>query len=413
MKPTQNFVMLVFVFALCSGLASRTLAGNDQLQIDNPPATQQTTSRSDTDFKLALETIRVANQLPALGFYFRAQGQPEQIITTGFRRDGDSTTIANTDAFHLGSCGKAFTATLVGKFVDAGRLHWQTKVVDVYGKQIEIDPGFRSVTIELLLSHRAGLTDDIMGYDEGALWQQLRNPALSARAGRALVAQTLLQRAPSQAPEGNFVYSNAGYMILGNMLEEIANESWETLIKSEIFQPLHMDSCSFGNPSAPNATIVDAPRPHEFRDGHNVPLASIPAADNPPAFGPAGTIRCSLADWGKFVTMQLQGFRGESDFLTAATFSKLQQIAPGNNVGYTYGAWIRREIPWAKGPLFSHAGSNTFNSAKVWWAPQTQSIALTVTNTAHERVWPALNQVLLLTIPRLQGDGSHPTAPSH
>lgn len=413
MNRAQILRVLMHAFVLCSGLVGRVFAGDDQLQVDSASVMQQTTPPSNADFRTALETIRRTHQLPALGFYFSAPGQPEETITAGFRRDGDPTPVSNTDAFHLGSCGKAFTATLVGKFVDAGRLHWQTKIADVYGDNIAINPGFDAVTVELLLSHRAGLTGDIMGYDEGTLWKQLRSPELSARAGRALVAQTLLRNGPAQAPAEKFVYSNAGYIILGNMLEHVSNQSWETLIRKEIFQPLQMQSCSFGNPIAADATIIDSPRPHEFRDGHNVPLESIPAADNPPAFGPAGTIRCSLADWAKFVTMQLRGFRGERDFLTASTFNKLQQIAPGNSVGYTYGAWIRRDIPWAQGPLFSHAGSNTFNSAKVWWAPQTQSIALTVTNTAHERAWPALNQVLLLTIPRMQGDGSHPTAPNH
>lgn len=35
-----------------------------------------------------------------------------------------------------------------------------------------------------------------------------------------------------------------------------------------------------------------------------------------------------------------------------------------------------------------------------------------VTNTAHERVWHALNQALLLSIPRAQGDNARPAAPN-
>jgi hypothetical protein len=74
----------------------------------------------------------------------------------------------------------------------------------------------------------------------------------------------------------------------------------------------------------------------------------------------------------------VQCYHGKNDFLKRASFQKLHTPYPGQE--YTYGAWIKVDRQWAKGPAFTHDGSNTLNYASVWWAPHKNLIAMSVTN---------------------------------
>src|SRR6266536_3313641 len=59
----------------------------------------------------------------------------ERIIAqgaAGVRKRGTAERITLDDRFHLGSCGKAMTATLVAMFVEEGKLNWTTTLGELY-----------------------------------------------------------------------------------------------------------------------------------------------------------------------------------------------------------------------------------------------------------------------------------------
>ena len=107
-------------------------------------------------------------------------------------------------------------------------------------------------------------------------------------------------------------------------------------------------------------------------------------ADNPPALGPAGTVHCSLEDWGKFIALHLRGARGDTELLPASAFARLQEgpgfaTPTGNDMAY---GWVVSERPWAGGKVLFHTGSNTTFFANVWMAPLRGRAYLAVTNSA-------------------------------
>ena len=91
----------------------------------------------------------------------------------------------------------------------------------------------------------------------------------------------------------------------------------------------------------------------------------------------AGTVHCSIEDWGKFIALHLQGARGETKFLKPETFQKLQTPADGED--YALG-WIVTERPWAGGQALAHSGNNTMWYATAWVAPKKNVAYLAVTN---------------------------------
>lgn len=303
-------------------------------------------------------------KVPGIASAWIQDGTIFEIKTDGVRTAGSSELIESDDAFHLGSCTKAMTATLAAMFIEENKLNWSSTLVELL-PGLALHPSYAEMTFENLLVHRAGLPVD---HDE--LFNKVRS--MNPTAGREQITRTLLAEAPLTAPGTKYVYSNFSYIIAGHILERLSGKSWEVLMKEKIFNPLGMSSCGFG--------VTPEVSAHALIDGKFVPKYY----DNPEAFGPSSTVHCSLIDWGKFLTIHSKGFQGENNLLHADTYKKLHSVHPSRDSSYTYGGWILQTRAWAKGATLSHAGSNTLNYAKVYIAPNIDSVVMSATNIATD-----------------------------
>src|SRR5687767_2689876 len=85
----------------------------------------------------------------------------ERIIAqgaAGVRRRGTAERITLDDQFHLGSCTKAMTATLVAMLVEERKLNWTTTLGELLADTVKpMHPAWEKVTLRQVLAHRAGL----------------------------------------------------------------------------------------------------------------------------------------------------------------------------------------------------------------------------------------------------------------
>jgi CubicO group peptidase (beta-lactamase class C family) len=186
---------------------------------------------------------------------------------------------------------------------------------------------------------------------------------------------------------GGFLYSNFGYLVAGVMIEEVTGQPWEVVIRRRLFEPLKMASCGFGAAGSPGK--VDQPWAHERKNGALVPLPPGPKADNPPSLGPAGTVHCGLRDWARFVQMHLDGARGKTTLVSAATMAKLHTPWPGGD--YALGWGVSR----ADGAtVLAHDGSNTVFFARARLVPARNVAFLVTTNAAGPDAVEAVDQTV-------------------
>jgi len=335
------------------------------------------------DLAPVLEPIRSANGLPALAGAVWSGPQMIAAGVTGVRKLGDPTPAELGDQWHLGSDTKAMTATLVGIYVDRGALAFGDTISTLFVGET-IDPGYSAVTVLELLQHRGGAPQTI---PQDIVAQMVSDGSAPGALGNAVRA--LISRPPAQAP-GTFVYANAGYMIAGAALERVTGRTWEQLLVSDLFLPLDMRSCGFGAPGT--AGVVDQPRGHDVPSpgATPVPIEPGPNADNPPALGPAGTVHCSLADWGKFLALHLAGARGvATGLVTPATMRTLQTPPPGGDYACGWGVVDRA---WAGGTALAHSGSNTLWYVTAWLAPAKDLTFAVVTNRGDDIAGTATDQ---------------------
>ena len=305
---------LVFAFALLTTAAAPPPGINASVH----PAAEAPGSQ-ERHTEALLIRLREQHELPALAAVVVSSDTTLGLVVTGIRRQGQPEMVEPADRFHLGSMGKAITATVIARLVEEGKLSWTTRPVDLFPELASaVHPGYRDITIEQLLRHDAGTppydsTTEIRG--AGA-----RAGSGSPRDQRRAFSIWLLQQRPHVTPGTRPEYSNAGYPVAAAMAEAATGETWESLVESRLARPLGIN-LTYGLPAR-----GDSAQPW----GHKPKSAFLGLAISPNAvelqapkdgwalgviFEPAGDYSLSLADYAKFLQMHLAGLAGRDGLL--------------------------------------------------------------------------------------------------
>ena len=145
------------------------------------------------------------------------------------RRTGVTTT---TDAvFQIGSITKLMTATLIMQLIEQGRFTLDTRVQTLLpGFQLGDAVAAASITVRQLLCHSSGMDGDFFE-DTGRGDDGIERYLLAMRALPQL-----------HAPGAGFSYCNAGFVVLGRIIEVSLGVSWHVAMRDRLFKPLGMRS---------------------------------------------------------------------------------------------------------------------------------------------------------------------------
>jgi CubicO group peptidase (beta-lactamase class C family) len=317
------------------------------------------------------EVLKVARErfprIPALAAVVVRDGRIVGEGVAGVRKAKNATPVTMQDLFHLGTCTKAVTATLIGVLIDEGKLRWDSTILEVLGRDTpEIHPSLVSVTVDQLLHHRGGFLP--RGPKE--VWERAQRAKGSDVEQRIAYANDMLALEPAKTP-GDYQYSNAGYVVLGRMAEVVTGTPFEDLMQQKVFKPLGITTAVFGQPG--NPTLVDQPWPHS--SGNPV------FRDNPACLNPSARLCMSMEDWARFANFHL-GHQPTPPLLKPATFEALHAVPENlkpDQMGYACG-WFRPLRPWANGRALHHVGGNALTYCAIWLLPQEDMGVLVATN---------------------------------
>lgn len=157
--------------------------------------------------------------------------------------------------FAMASGCKAFTAVAVGLLMQDGKLDLDTPLAAcVRSRQFHFGA---TVTIGQLLNHTAGIPDyfsEESESDYGALFRERPNYRMTA----VRDFLPLFENAPMKAPPGgSWLYCNAGFVLLGLVIEELTGRDFREVIAERIFGPCGMThSGYFAMDALPDNTAV-------------------------------------------------------------------------------------------------------------------------------------------------------------
>lgn len=217
----------------------------------------------------------------------------------GVRELGGADSVDAHTLFAIGSCSKAFTATLIGMLADEGKLRWNDPAAKYLpGFQLYDPYASRELTIRDLLSHRTGLS-------RGDLtWYASAN-------SRDDVLNRVKYLKPTWSFRSTFGYQNVMFSAAGEIVGRASASSWERAVRERIFLPLGMLESSTSITALDGQRDVATPYA-EIRDTvRAVPWMNI---DN---IAPAGSINSSVFDMAQWVRFQLnQGKQGGSQLIS-------------------------------------------------------------------------------------------------
>lgn len=230
------------------------------------------------------------------------------------------------DRFHIGSNTKAMTAFIIAKYVEEGKLQWTTKFFDVFPEWKENSkPEYANITLQDLLSHRAGI-QPFQGEND----PEIPNFKGTNQEKREQFGRFVLTLEPVLSDEQNpFIYSNAGYTLATLMLEKRTGKSWEQLVDKVFNEDLKLN-VKFSWPE--NQKQKDT-WGHSYENGKLIPVPST-VNYHLDYTEPAGDINIKLNDYIKFIQLNLQGLKGENNYLKADTYKFIHKGIENYSIGW-------------------------------------------------------------------------------
>lgn len=263
---------------------------------------------------------------------------------------------ATTDSvFQIGSITKLWTATLVMQLADEGLLDIDA-TVRTYLPQFRVadEDASARITVRQLLNHSAGFEGDLFT-DTGR--------------GDDCVEKYVatLHDTPQLFPPGEmFSYNNAGYCVLGRIVEVLRDKPYDACLRDHLFAPLgltHAATC------ADEAIMFRAAVGHVTQDeeaGPQVaPLWSLVRSN-----APAGSmLTMSAADLLKFARMHLNGGEGVLSESTVRTMQQVETRVPDLAIlGDAWGlGWEMFTSP--QGMIIGHDGGTIGQNAFLRMVP--------------------------------------------
>jgi CubicO group peptidase (beta-lactamase class C family)/pimeloyl-ACP methyl ester carboxylesterase len=315
---------------------------------------------------------------------------------TGLANLEDGTPIQVDDVLQIGSNTKSMVIVLLMQLVEEGVLSLDDLLSEWLPEQAAIVPNSDRITIRQMAMHTAGIHD----YEEGIITQGLSDPAkLQAAYSPAEVVQFAMDDGePTFGPgeEGQWEYSNTGYILLGMIIEAATGESLNDLLQARIFDPLGLESAVLIE-GVPQEGEITTKGYKWTEDGERLDTTNWNGSQGWAAGAVAMTAE-DLATYGRALAA------GEF-FQDPDTLAEMLMFNPDAlESGFPYGMGL---IDFAgDGTVWGHAGATPGFQSEWYTDPEDGIIVVGLTNSGDYSAWGFLNVLNIL-----EGNGAQPFGP--
>ncbi|MEU7608072.1 serine hydrolase domain-containing protein [Micromonospora sp. NPDC049204] len=281
--------------------------------------------------------------------------------------DGDGRPMTAQTPFLLGSTSKSFTALAVAQLVEAGRVDLDTPAA-TYLPWLALGDAHtaRTVTVRQLLTHTSGLPEV---WSTGLTDRYDNRPGGLTRSVRDLATLR-----PTAAVGQRHEYSDANYMILGALVEDVTGDTFGAYLRRHVLDPLQMTH---------SAATVDEARAVGIPPGHRFYLGQPRrfAAPFDTAGVPYGFLAASLDDLTHYAIAQLNGGRyGNTRILGADRTTQMHTGTVSTGHGsYGFG-WRNSTLDGVGTRIVWHAGATPDYFAHLVLAPESNLAVIIMTN---------------------------------
>ena len=240
-----------------------------------------------TKWQSLLDDLAKKHRVPGASLAVLADGEMTTAVTGVTHLESQAPVGVNT-LFQIGSTTKAYTAMLVMQLVDEGLLALDQPAAEIV-KDLHFgtDDEGRKVTARQLLAHTSGLLgDDFGNFPASDDWGR----------GEDAIERYVVESCPNlprlSPPDHSMSYNNAGYIVLGRIIEVLRDKPFARALKEHLLVPLG---------AARSATLPEEAIMHSVAVGHTPGPEDLheavvaPMWQLPTAYAPAGALLCATA----------------------------------------------------------------------------------------------------------------------
>ncbi|WP_069165669.1 serine hydrolase domain-containing protein [Nocardia altamirensis] len=257
-----------------------------------------------------LDELRATYHVPGAALAILVDGQVYE-IASGVLHRGTGVAVTTDSVFLCGSIAKVYTATMVMRLVDQGKIDLDGAVVDMLPEFATPDPeATAQITVRQLLSHTGGVTNDF-NYDGGRGDDCLAEFVKAAR-------EVALDCKPGTGTS----YGGLGFVVLGRLIEVVTGTTWDQAVQDLLATPLGLDQLV----TLPEQALRFRVAMSHLGDPGQYPDPA-PAWDiMPRAVAPAARVISTAGDMVRFAKMHLDGGRAADGtaVLSAETVAAMQ-----------------------------------------------------------------------------------------
>ena len=275
--------------------------------------------------------------------------------------------------FQIGSISKVWTATVIMRLIEQSHFTLDTPASEIIpGLRLANDELTAGITVRHLLTHTSGLDGDVFtdtGRGDDCLEKYV----------------DLLGEVAQNHPLGaTWSYCNAGFSLLGRIIEQVTGKVWDEAMRELLYTPLRLTHTV----TLPEEAILHSAAVGHVDAGDEQILA--PVWSLPRSLGPAGLITARAKDVLEFARLHLAGGVGSdgSRLLTEDNVADMQafhaEVPDKHVLGDSWGlGWIR--FDWNGARLYGHDGNTIGQAAFLRVHPESGVAVTLLTNGGHSR----------------------------
>lgn len=234
----------------------------------------------------------------------------------GFRDFEKKLPVTENSLFAIGSCSKAFTASLLGMLEKDGKLSLDKPVRDYLPELVfKNDYTNKNATLRDLMSHRTGLPrHDFSWY--------------GSTASRSELLSRVQYQEPTAELREKYQYNNFMFLAQGMVTEKLTGKSWEENIKEKILVPLGMTNT--------NMSVLEMEKSSDRSLAYTVEKDKFKAIPyrNIDAIGPAGSINSCAKDMAKWlITWINSGKYNDKEIIPSSYRTQAMTVQMATGVG--------------------------------------------------------------------------------
>ncbi|WP_439022709.1 serine hydrolase domain-containing protein [Bacillus thuringiensis] len=283
--------------------------------------------------------------------------------------------ITSKTPFAIGSISKSLTALAIVKLIEDKKIKLEDSVQQhLPWFKLKDSQISSSITIQHLLTHTSGINTY-----EGLLISDRQSKSSTALKENVM---RLLNVKLTALPGEKYQYSNANYIVLGALIEEVTNDTYSSYMEKHVFQLLNMNGAAASKETAYEKGYLTG-----YQSWFGIPRKSVVSYDN--AGAPYGYITANLEDMIQFIMFLNR--QKDTRFLKKENIALYLSPLYNINSEKSYGFGLRTTSINESETMIWHSGSTPDARTEIFTLNKSGWGGVILTNKNHVLEEPALS----------------------